>query len=343
MLLGGSLVGAAIVSTAGAARADEPDNTVTLVIPGYLFGAIAGAAPARAHGAELTLLHVTNVDKYTGIGLVGQAQSYDGSHLRVAVAAEATWACFGLELGWAMRRSDGAYATQHGIHVAPYLSLGLVSLAVRTTVPVFGDTNAYGWELGFVLGLKLPIPVRNWRALGGLYPAAPGVGGRPLRDEDGAPLLPDVVEARTQGVLPKDRARWIRDGRLEHASIESFQWLADDLDAHGAPSELVERAAAAAIEEARHAAICLQNAGVGVRLRGRLHPRRRRARPSIERLAHEAWNDGVLGEGRAALDLLNESLCTLDPLRAAQLRRIAVEEASHARLSADILAWTGTR
>jgi hypothetical protein len=318
---------AAVLATASAAHADD-DRSVTLVIPGYLYGTLAGTSPARAHGAELSVLHVWDARQYLGLGLLGQVQSYNGSQLRTALGGQLTWGPFGLELGWAYRRAD---APQHGVHVAPYLSLGLVSFAWRTTVPIGGD----GWETGFVFAAKLPIPVHNVDNVLKLVPN-PGygswsAGGRPLRDECGEALLPEVIESRRRA----HDARWLREARLEHASIESFLWLADDLDAYGAPPSLVARAERAAMEERRHAEICLARAGHGARLRSRLHPRRRRPRPTLAQLAHEAWIDGVLGEGSAARQLAREGRAKKDPL----LLSIAEEEATHAELSADVLRW----
>lgn len=343
-----SAIAAAVVAAASPARAGEPaerDQSVTLVIPGYLFSTMAGPVPVRGHGVELSVVHIPNVTKYAGVGVVGQLQSYGGSHLRTALAAEVVWELLGLELGWALRRSDGAHPAQHGLHVAPYVSLGLVSFAWRTTLPFDRRDGGYGFETGFALAVKLPVPVRNWENLGHFSPAVGNLtaGGRPLRDHDGVALLPDVLEGRARGSAPADRARWIRQARLEHASIESFLWLADDLDALGAPAELVARASRAADEERRHAALCLAYAGSGVRLRSRVHPRRRRARPSLAQLAREAWIDGVLGEGGAARALAREARRTPDPERARALLAVASEEASHARLSADVLGWLATR
>ncbi len=342
-----ALAAAAFAATSPAA-AREPaarDESITLVSPGYLFSTMAGPVPVRGHGVELSVVHIPNVTKYAGFGVVGQLQSYGGSHLRTALAAEVVYELLGLELGWALRRSDGAHPAQHGLHVAPYVSLGIVSFAWRTTLPIDDRDGGYGWETGFALAVKLPVPVRNWENLGYFSPGLGNIsaGGRPLRDEDGVALLPDVLEGRTRGASPADRVRWIRDARLEHASIESFLWLADDLDALGAPSELVARAVRAAEEERRHAALCLAYAGSGVRLRSRVHPRRRRARPSLAKLAREAWIDGVLGEGGAARALAREAQRTPDPERARALLGVASEEASHARLSADVLGWLASR
>lgn len=317
------------------AHAEERDPSVTFVTPGYLFSAVAGHVPAYGHGFELSVLHFFDTTTYRGLGVVGQIQSYNGSHLRVATALEGAYGIFGVELGWAMRRSDGEHASQHGVHVTPYVSIGVVSVGVRTTVPIGGGDAAYGWETGLSLKLAIPVPVRNRQNLG-MYLGQASAGGRPLRDTDGVALLPDVVE-RAGGNDPRDRARWIEQARMEHASVESFLRLADDLDALGAPSTLIARACRAAEEERRHAAKCLELAGGRVTLRPA--KRRTRHRPDVARIASEAWHDGVIGEGRAAASLLAQAVRTRDPARAHALAEIAREEQDHARLSADILRF----
>jgi hypothetical protein len=143
-----------------------------------------------------------------------------------------------------------------------------------------------------------------------------------------------VIERRTAGRPRRDRARWIAEARVEYASIESFLRLADDLDTLGAPASLVARAVVAAEEERRHAETCLELAGGGLSLADAA-PRRPRRRVDRARLAHEALVDGVYGEGRAALEIAREALAT----KSAALARIASEEAAHARLSADVLAF----
>jgi len=149
-------------------------------------------------------------------------------------------------------------------------------------------------------------------------------------------VLPDAIELRRRSRTARDADRWIEQARLEAASIESFLRLADDLCALGAPEDLVVRACRAAEEERRHAELCLERSGAAVRLRGRSTKRRR---ANVTRLAHEAMQDGVLGEGRAACELLAKSFRARDPYVASVLRGMAIEEASHAQLACDVLEF----
>jgi len=323
----------ALTLAPGAVRADQ--EPLVLVIPGYLYSAGFGSAPASGYGVELSVLHVFDTNSYFGIGALGQWQSYRGegeNHSRIAVAGEAVFGPFGLELGYAQRGGDGVHDAQDGAHVAPFFCIGIVSLAYRMTVPLGGGEGRYGFEHALALGLKLPIPISGWR---GLIPPFPVTGhGRPLRDSHGDAVLPRVIDRRTTGRLPRDRARWIAEARMEYASIESFLRLADDLDALGAPASLVARALVAAEEERRHAETCLELAGGSLSLADAA-PRRPRRRVDRALLAREAFFDGVLGEGRAALEIAGEARAT----KSAALARIAAEEAAHARLSADVLAF----
>ncbi|MBL8714459.1 MAG: hypothetical protein JNL79_00575 [Myxococcales bacterium] len=315
------------------ARADE-DRSLTAVVPGYLHTWSTGRRTWTDRGAELSVVHAPyGLERWQGFGLLGQLQRHDEG-IRAAVAAEVFYSAFGLEAGWAVRTSaDGA---QHGLHLAPFFSVGFLSVALRTTFAL-GSGSGTGNEVGLALGLKLPIPVQGWR---GIYiPGRNIVGGRPLRGPAGEPLLPSACDGRRRGEA-HDSRRWIEQARLEQASIDSFLWLADDLDAHGAPAPLVERALAAAAEEREHARVSLGFAGRDARLAAAPRRRGTRRRPTLQQLYEEAVLDGVLGEGRAAIALADEA--RRQPLRAAALARMAAEEASHAVLSVAVAAFVAT-
>ena len=70
-----------------------------------------------------------------------------------------------------------------------------------------------------------------------------------------ARALPEALSARLAN-------EWARDAQFEHASIASFGRFALDLLAVGAPSELVESAHRAAIDEIEHARLCFSLASV---------------------------------------------------------------------------------
>lgn len=140
-------------------------------------------------------------------------------------------------------------------------------------------------------------------------------------------------------------AYWRNQGELEHASVVAFDDLAHRLARVGAPAELVQRSLHAADQEATHARLCFDLSGryLGEDVRpGRLRrPRRmRRSRTNeLTQLAIEALRDGVLNEGYAAWIAARKAERATDTRVRETLHVIARDEAQHASLSADVLAW----
>ena len=175
-----------------------------------------------------------------------------------------------------------------------------------------------------------------------------GASGRPLRSENGAPILADAVE-RADWSSPIESlesdatraAQWIDDARAEHASIASFAELARDLAVEGAPPELVESALRAAIEEIGHAksAFTIASRHAGKRLGpGAIDG----SNAHRYRLARESFIDGMIGEGTAARSLQAQSEHEKDPAIAAILAKMAHEEAGHAELAKRIVFWAAS-
>ena len=182
------------------------------------------------------------------------------------------------------------------------------------------------------------------------------IEGRPLRRRNGR--LRRARSRRTHGRLTDRQAlslraperaalaeHWRNQGELEHASVVAFNDLAHRLAIVDAPDELLRRAVRAADQEANHARLCFELAGryLGETVQaGRLRRPRRipRSRASeLTQLAVESLRDGVLNEGYAArLAVGKAERATDDRVRDA-LQVIARDEAQHAALSADVLAW----
>lgn len=136
---------------------------------------------------------------------------------------------------------------------------------------------------------------------------------------------------------------WRRLGELEHASVVAFVDIARRLQRLGAPGSLVHRAERAAVQEQEHADRCFALASryLGVTVTpGRLRqPHRRVRRDDLAVLAEESVRDGMYNEGFAAWLALHAGRRVVDQRVAETLRVIARDEAGHARLSADIVAW----
>lgn len=152
---------------------------------------------------------------------------------------------------------------------------------------------------------------------------------------------------RLDGLGPAERealaAAWARDGMLEHASVAAFARFSLELLAAGAPADLVEAAHRAALDEVRHARLCLSLAaeyagapvepgllpcGDAIHLAG-----------GLPALAAAAAREGCVGETVAAILAAEQLARAKDPAVRRVLLVIAEDEARHAELSFRAVAW----
>jgi|HubBroStandDraft_1064217.scaffolds.fasta_scaffold54874_2 hypothetical protein len=187
-----------------------------------------------------------------------------------------------------------------------------------------------------VFGLRLLPSVRRGREL----------ARRPSGDD---PRV-DSVPSETRSLLVR---LWLADARAEFASVAAFEYLALDLAAAGAPSELVDWARRAALEEVGHATSCFAVASAYAAreisplplpsflsaLRASTTGRTGSRAKLIERLAVDSLVEGCIEEGVAAEVARVGAHYAEDPAIAKVLGRIAREEASHAELAYAIVAW----
>ncbi len=180
------------------------------------------------------------------------------------------------------------------------------------------------------------------------------VPGRPLHAEEGHAALPAVTrldeERPPDDVDPELAAvlatEWAHRAQGEWASVPAFLQLADQLARVAAPASLVRRAREAAADEARHAIATARASMVygGAPLTlGAVSPHTRRPAEGLDalrRLAAESWVDGCLGEGKAAAAVARESQLAPHAAQRAMQLTIARDEARHAELAWDVLAWT---
>ncbi len=125
---------------------------------------------------------------------------------------------------------------------------------------------------------------------------------------------------------------------LEAASVVAFDRLARELEAHGAPGELVARARSAMADEIRHTRTLRRLA----RARGgRAIPWRRAelpVRPRLE-LGIENATEGCVSEAFGAATALVQAERATDPEVRAAFAVIAEDELEHAALAWDVHAW----
>lgn len=181
--------------------------------------------------------------------------------------------------------------------------------------------------LSILLGLLSPVAT----LLHGVSNAHFGHGRRLLRR--GAPRLPDVAPSTEDIAIPREAAEgWLKNARIEVASVAAFSHLANELLAIGAPGRLIKGALRAAQEEVDHAELCFAIAGRSYEA-GRFPeatwaPDRS---PTPASIASECVVAACILERASAI--VAERLSSGSELPKAierVLSRIAIEEASHA-------------
>jgi hypothetical protein len=129
---------------------------------------------------------------------------------------------------------------------------------------------------------------------------------------------------------------------LEAASVQAFLELAEQLEAHGAPADLIRRIRRAGSDEVRHADIM----GRLARARGGTVKEPRVVRSERGALLDIALHNAVEGcvrETWGAACAVLQSLRAADREVRAAMRVIARDEVAHAGLSWDIADWIATR
>ncbi len=151
---------AAIFLLAPPAAAEQAQDFITVGLLTSLT-AHSGEDHQPAVGGEATYVHYLDPIRDFGLGGFFQGQAEAAKHGRFALGPQINYYLFGLEVGAYSESSSPGYATTWGVHVAPFLSLGVVTAAFRVGVPL-GTPDVgklYGTEFGWVFTFKVPIPV----------------------------------------------------------------------------------------------------------------------------------------------------------------------------------------
>jgi len=138
---------------------------------------------------------------------------------------------------------------------------------------------------------------------------------------------------------------WLQAASTEHASVATFAQLSLQLMALGAGPDLVRACHEAALDEIDHARRCYALAGVyGAKAWGPGHFAALRGvrpgRATLPAIARESLRDGCLMEGFSAAYLGEAAQRAADPALRATLSAMAQDEARHASLAWNILAWS---
>jgi hypothetical protein len=158
LLLVGSLLFAPLALAHGG-----PERGMLFLSAGGLFSATGrpeGFTPAL--GAELSVHGF--LSKKTGIGLFGQWQRVKGEepHHRFCAGLQGTYEFVGLELGATYENSDALRAKTASLHLAPFVSNGVLTASLRIGVPLWHEASAlpsHGYDVGGVLAVKIPLPL----------------------------------------------------------------------------------------------------------------------------------------------------------------------------------------
>jgi len=156
------------------AQARKP-TSVLYLNPWAILSLVGGRQPATGIGAEVSAMYFpTGTWKSFGYGAFTQAQLYDGKTGRFALGGQAALANAGFELGLAFRQGDDSYQSTLSVHGALFISVGVLVIAVRDTLPLNGFVQAhmgFGSETAFTFALKLPLVIfghdkTGWAFLG---------------------------------------------------------------------------------------------------------------------------------------------------------------------------------
>ncbi|MBI5514655.1 MAG: hypothetical protein HY909_12845 [Deltaproteobacteria bacterium] len=138
--------------------------------PALVYSNVWGRSPAHGVGAELAYSYHPRAARRLVLGAFTQGQVYTDGSLRFAGGLQTGYGPFGVELGLAHRTGTDDFRASTGLHVAPYLSLGVLSVALRFTVPLNDTQGApnsgvaslgQGPETALTLGLRIPVRVHG--------------------------------------------------------------------------------------------------------------------------------------------------------------------------------------
>jgi hypothetical protein len=131
---------------------------------------------------------------------------------------------------------------------------------------------------------------------------------------------------------------------LEAASVYAFERLAAELEAHGAPADLIEAARESARDEVRHADAMGRLAARFGAVTERRPPRVRDVpQRSLASLARENAVEGCVRETYGALVNAWQAAHARDPDVRDAMRAIAADELRHAALSWEVAEWAKRR
>lgn len=348
---------AAVVGVAGLATEGSASAEGFAASPGFFIDVSFGENWNVGVGFDLRAAFLFEPDRcvtmasQSGIGPYVQGMwLIRGSTLRISAGVHggsqnnANGPAWDFDFGWLWQGRVDAQPGGHGLQLG-FLRFDLPG-EIGARFSLYNDGSAWIPEGHLILGAR---PSGPFGADAGFCSE-----GRPQREGDGLCLGRVFVRGgrfkRRASLQSAARTavglQWAEAARAEAASIPAFLGLARDLHAAGAPGGLIKRAVVAASDEVRHARACAKVAQrylgrpFAVEVPGVQPPTADTSSvKSLTRLAVESWQDGCLGEGIAAARAKSRIPLATDPYMRRSLTTIAREEATHADLAWDVLAW----
>lgn len=335
-----------------------------LVRHGLIGGSLvaAASAPAAADSCGPNLDNEAVIGLTLGVDVSPKAALIGGVEVRRCISQKT-------ELMGRIELGGGGIRVIAGARARPFEdgdyyddgNADLLGIEAGVSMSLQGDFGAhlagsYGYAYAYLaLQANFPLTTRDNRPQitrtsinAGFSPwsafSSTVVEGRPV-SVNGRFITPDVIAQLAIARTAEDRAvrdHFTRSARFEYSSVWTFLRLAAELEAVGAPAYLIAAALDAADDEVRHAELCAREAG-GLSLAPlsmlAAQPRfTQRTDSSLAILAHEAWVEGCLNEGAAAEEARIASQEAQGSVRET-LATIAADEATHAALAWNVLAW----
>jgi hypothetical protein len=156
------VLGFACALFAREARADDTWIVDTFVSPGVVVSWATSPDTSAGAGFEISAGYAQIARPgffVPHVGAVYRAQGNDagssGSYGRHTIALEGGVALLGMELGYAFRDGFAKAPATSGLHVMPYLAIGVLYFGPQLLIPV---ATASDVEVAFNLGIKAPLP-----------------------------------------------------------------------------------------------------------------------------------------------------------------------------------------
>ena len=144
---------------------EQPDQSLTYLVPGAGVSLIGGAVSGLSGGVELSVMHYQEprIPSF-GYGAFTQLELFQGKNFRTSLGAQVSAGPAGVELGLALRAGNGEYATTLSPHLGAFLSIGyfVVGFRVSPVLVAFPSNEpSYGLETAFSFTFKLPIAIQG--------------------------------------------------------------------------------------------------------------------------------------------------------------------------------------